>query len=159
MPAVFAALRSTLGELLPAAADVPISHSWGGPLGISRDWHPSVGLDRATGLGWAGGYVGDGVAASNLAGRTLADLALGRDTDLTGLPWVGSSVPGLGGGAVTVAGCQCRVAGDALGRPGRGPSRAAVPAGRRGEPGAGPMREHRRREEREVMSSSQRETR
>jgi hypothetical protein len=33
--------------------------------------------------------VGVGVATSNLAGRTLADLALGRDTDLTGLPWVG----------------------------------------------------------------------
>ena len=93
VPAVFAALRSTLGQLLPAVADVPISHSWGGPLGISRDWHPSVGLDRATGLGWAGGYVGDGVAASNLAGRTLTDLALGRATDLTSLPWVGHQSP------------------------------------------------------------------
>ncbi|HEV2888390.1 MAG TPA: FAD-binding oxidoreductase [Jatrophihabitans sp.] len=93
VPAVFAALRSALGGLLPAAADVPISHSWGGPLGISRDWHPSVGLDRSTGLGWAGGYAGDGVAAANLAGRTLADLALGRDTDLTSLPWVGHRSP------------------------------------------------------------------
>ncbi|MDQ1743100.1 MAG: hypothetical protein QOE23_1439 [Pseudonocardiales bacterium] len=93
VPAVFAALRSALAELLPAAADAPVSHTWGGPLGISRDWHPSVGLDRSTGLGWAGGYVGDGVAASNLAGRTLADLALGRDTDLTGLPWVGHRSP------------------------------------------------------------------
>jgi glycine/D-amino acid oxidase-like deaminating enzyme len=93
VPAVFAALRSTLGQLLPAAADVPISHSWGGPLGISRDWHPSVGLDRSTGLGWAGGYVGDGVATSNLAGRTLADLALGRDSNLTSLPWVGHRSP------------------------------------------------------------------
>ncbi|HST47364.1 MAG TPA: FAD-binding oxidoreductase [Jatrophihabitans sp.] len=93
VPSVFAALRSTLGQLLPAVADVPVSHSWGGPLGISRDWHPSVGLDRATGLGWAGGYVGDGVATSNLAGRTLADLALGRDSDLTSLPWVGHRSP------------------------------------------------------------------
>jgi len=93
VPAVFAALRSTLAELLPALAEVPVSHSWGGPLGISRDWHPSVGLDRSTGLGWAGGYVGDGVAASNLAGRTLADLVLGRDTDLTSLPWVGHRSP------------------------------------------------------------------
>ena len=74
-------------------AEVPISHSWGGPLGISRDRHPSVGLDRTTGLGWAGGYVGDGVAASNLAGRTLADLVLGRDSDLTSLPWVGHRSP------------------------------------------------------------------
>jgi len=93
VPAVFRALRKTVGQLLPAAADAPISHSWGGPLGISRDWHPSVGLDRATGMAWAGGYAGDGVAATNLAGRTLTDLVLGRRTDLTALPWVGHRSP------------------------------------------------------------------
>jgi glycine/D-amino acid oxidase-like deaminating enzyme len=88
VPAVFQALQSAVRELLPAAADAPISHSWGGPLGIARDWHPSVGLDRSTGLGWAGGYVGDGVSTANLAGRTLTDLVLRRDSDLTSLPWV-----------------------------------------------------------------------
>jgi hypothetical protein len=67
----------------------PITHRWGGPLGIARDWHASVGLDRGTGQAWAGGYVGDGVSTTNLAGRTLADLITGRDTDLTTLPWVG----------------------------------------------------------------------
>ena len=41
-----------------------------------------------TGLAWAGGYVGDGVAAANLAGRTLADLITGNDSDLARLPWV-----------------------------------------------------------------------
>ena len=55
-----------------------ITHRWGGPLGIARDWHPSVGFDRATGIGWAGGYVGDGVAVTNLAGRTLAALVTGQ---------------------------------------------------------------------------------
>ena len=55
---------------------------------IPRDWYPSVGLDRATGLAWAGGYVGDGVATSNLAGRTLTDLVLGVDSPRTRLPWV-----------------------------------------------------------------------
>jgi hypothetical protein len=48
-----------------------------------------VRFDPLTGLGTAGGYVGEGVAASNLAGRTLSDLVLGRSTDLTRLPWVG----------------------------------------------------------------------
>jgi glycine/D-amino acid oxidase-like deaminating enzyme len=86
---VFAALRSTLLELFPALRPYSFSHAWGGPLGIARDWHASVGLDLATGLGWAGGYVGDGVGTTNLAGRTLTDLALGRDTALTRLPWVG----------------------------------------------------------------------
>lgn len=87
--AVFADLRATLTELLPQIRGAQFTHAWGGPLGIARDWHPSVGHDPATGLGWAGGYVGDGVAASNLAGRTLADLVLGRHTAITELPWVG----------------------------------------------------------------------
>lgn len=86
---VFEALRSSLREMLPGAAGARFTHSWGGPLGISRDWHPSVGLDPHTGIGWAGGYVGDGVATSNLAGRTLAELIAGRATTLTALPWVG----------------------------------------------------------------------
>ena len=58
-------------------------------LGVPRDWTPAVGLDPATGIAWAGGYVGEGVAAANLAGRTLRDLLLGRATELTSLPWVG----------------------------------------------------------------------
>ncbi|HSZ36304.1 MAG TPA: FAD-binding oxidoreductase, partial [Acidimicrobiales bacterium] len=92
-PAVHALLRETLVELFPDLAGVRFSHAWGGPLGIPRDWHSSVGYDRTSGLAWAGGYVGDGVATSNLAGRTLADLITGRDSDLTGLPWVNHRSP------------------------------------------------------------------
>jgi glycine/D-amino acid oxidase-like deaminating enzyme len=86
---VFESLRATLVDLFPAVADARITHRWGGALGIARDWTASVGLDPVTGIGWAGGYVGDGVSTTNLAGRTLADLVLERDTDLTRLPWVG----------------------------------------------------------------------
>ena len=93
VPAVFGALRRTLGELFPALGDVKITHTWGGPLGIARDWCASAGLDRATGLGWAGGYVGDGLATTNLAGRTLADLILGTGSDLSRLPWVNHRSP------------------------------------------------------------------
>jgi glycine/D-amino acid oxidase-like deaminating enzyme len=93
VPAVFAALRRTLAELFPVLSDVPVTHHWGGPIGIARDWCASVGLDPATGLGWAGGYVGDGVATTNLAGRTLADLITGTDSALTRLPWVGHRSP------------------------------------------------------------------
>jgi glycine/D-amino acid oxidase-like deaminating enzyme len=85
---VFRTLRRSLNELLPATEGVEFTHAWGGPLGIARDWHPSVRYDPATGAGHAGGYVGDGVALTNLAGRTLADLVTGRDTALTSLPWV-----------------------------------------------------------------------
>lgn len=87
-PRVFAALRDVLVDLFPAARTAAVTHTWGGPLGVPRDWFASVGLDRSTGLGWAGGYVGDGVATANLAGRTLADLVLERETPLVRLPWV-----------------------------------------------------------------------
>lgn len=86
---VRALLRRRLVELFPVLRDVELTHHWGGPLGVARDWHCSVRFDRASGLASAGGYVGDGVATANLAGRTLADLILGRQTDLTVLPWVG----------------------------------------------------------------------
>jgi glycine/D-amino acid oxidase-like deaminating enzyme len=93
VPAVFAALRRTLAELFPVLGDVEVTHGWGGPIGVPRDWCASAGLDRATGLGWAGGYVGDGVSTTNLAGRTLADLVTGTDSELTRLPWVGHRSP------------------------------------------------------------------
>lgn len=83
-----ASLRALLEAFFPGARDVPIAHAWSGVLGVPRDWSATVGFDRSTGLGWAGGYVGTGVTATNLAGRTLADLVLGRDSDLTRLPWV-----------------------------------------------------------------------
>ncbi|MDN4478062.1 FAD-binding oxidoreductase [Demequina sp. SYSU T00039] len=86
---VHAALRATVAEMLPALEGVPFPYAWGGALGIARDWHASVGFDARTGIGWAGGYVGDGVTTTNLAGRTLRDLILGEDTALTTLPWVG----------------------------------------------------------------------
>jgi glycine/D-amino acid oxidase-like deaminating enzyme len=82
-------VRQLLPELFPILKDFRVTHAWGGLMGVQRHWRPGVCFDRATGLGWAGGYVGEGVAASNLAGRILADLVLERSTALTELPWVG----------------------------------------------------------------------
>ncbi len=82
-------IQSTLAEMLPPLADARITHRWGGVLGIPRDWVPGLRFDRSTGSGVLGGYVGEGVAAANLAGRTMADLILERDTDRVSLPWVG----------------------------------------------------------------------
>ena len=85
---IHAALADTLARLLPATRDFSITHRWGGPLGVPRDWMASVGLDRATGVAWSSGYVGDGVGTSNLGGRTLAHLITGVASPLTELPWV-----------------------------------------------------------------------
>ncbi len=81
-------LRERLRSLFPQLSEVPVARAWHGVLGVSRDWCPTVALSPSTGVGFAGGYAGEGVAASNLAARTMADLILGRETELTRLPWV-----------------------------------------------------------------------
>ena len=85
-------LTQTLHALFPATRTARIEHAWCGVLGVPRDWCASVTFDRSSGLGSAGGYVGSGLTTTYLAGRTLADLALGRDSDLVSLPWVGRRV-------------------------------------------------------------------
>jgi len=84
-----ALIRRTLIEMLPVLKDVQFTHRWGGVLGIPRDWVPGLHFDRSSGVGVLGGYVGEGVAASNLAGRTMAELIHGEPTERTDLPWVG----------------------------------------------------------------------
>ena len=78
-----------LAELFPGASEAGIQHAWSGVLGVPRDWCASVRFDPTTGVGFAGGYVGHGVSGANLAGRTLRDVVLDRDTALSELPWVG----------------------------------------------------------------------
>jgi glycine/D-amino acid oxidase-like deaminating enzyme len=88
---VFAEIERVLRGLVPQLGDARVTHRWGGPLAAPRDWRASVAYDRISGMGRAGGYVGDGVATTNLAGRTLCDLVLGRQTERTQLSWVGHS--------------------------------------------------------------------
>jgi glycine/D-amino acid oxidase-like deaminating enzyme len=90
-------LRDILVRFFPSLAGLRVEHAWSGVLGVPRDWCASVTLDRTTGLGWAGGYVGSGVATTNLAARTLRDLVRhdsgqGSRTELTDLPWVDHKV-------------------------------------------------------------------
>lgn len=96
-PATIEALREILTRFFPQLTGVEVAHAWSGVLGVPRDWCATVTLDRATGLGWAGGYVGSGVATANLAARTLRDLVQqdsgqAGPTDLTTLPWVNHKV-------------------------------------------------------------------
>jgi glycine/D-amino acid oxidase-like deaminating enzyme len=84
----YALAERVLAEFFPALQGVAITHRWGGAMGIPRDFKPFVRFDAQSGMGAAGGYVGNGVAASNLAGRTLADLVSGRETERTTHPWV-----------------------------------------------------------------------
>ena len=87
----FAKVEDFMKEMLPVLKKVKITHRWGGLFGLSRQGRPFVQFDRQTGLGAAGGYVGEGVAASNLAARMLADLVLERESSLTELAWTRGS--------------------------------------------------------------------
>ena len=87
--AVYERLRQTLREAFPSVATARITHHWGGPLAVPRDWCMRTTFDRAAGLGFVGAFGGHGVTAANISGRTMRDLILGERTDLTSLPWVG----------------------------------------------------------------------
>ena len=81
-------LLETLIDIFPVIKGVKVTHTWGGPLAIARDWASHVTFNQKSNILSAGSYVGDGVGTSNLAGRTISDLILNRTTDLTNLPWV-----------------------------------------------------------------------
>jgi glycine/D-amino acid oxidase-like deaminating enzyme len=60
---------------------------------MPRDWHPTVAFDAATGVATARGYIGHGVAMTNLAGRILAELIAGGTDPITTLPVVNHRSP------------------------------------------------------------------
>jgi len=129
-PATIARLQAVLARHFPAAAQAPVTHAWCGTLGVARDWCAAVGFDAQSGLGHAGGYVGVGVSTSNLAGRTLADLVLGRDSALVRLPWVNRQVKRWEAEPLRWLGVRAMYAAFHLsdrleGRPGAGPSHLA----------------------------------
>lgn len=84
---------AAIAQHFPAAAHARITHRWGGPLAVPRDWTPTVTIDRMRKYSRLGGYVGDGVAATNLFARTLVDLLLEHHTSLTQLPFVNHRSP------------------------------------------------------------------
>ena len=87
-PETWAKLSQHFFTTFPQLEDVKFTHAWGGPLGMGRDWHPTIAFDRASGIGTARGYIGHGVSTTNLGGRVLADLITGTSSPLTELPLV-----------------------------------------------------------------------
>ena len=82
-------LRAQLVEWFPQLHGIGFSAAWGGPVGMPRDWLPTFSYRPQTGMAAAFGYTGQGVAASNLAGRVLADLITDRGAEWSRLPCVG----------------------------------------------------------------------
>lgn len=91
--AAFAEVRRAMLSLLPQLEGSAITHRWGGPLGVPRDWRPAYGVDRHTGVAFLGGYVGEGVAGSHLLAHALADRLLGRPNELETFPFLHKEFP------------------------------------------------------------------
>lgn len=79
-------MRHELRGFFPVLDEDSFSHAWGGHLGVTRDWTPSVDFDPEQRIACLYGYTGRGVSTTNLSARLLSDILLGRDSDLRTLP-------------------------------------------------------------------------
>jgi glycine/D-amino acid oxidase-like deaminating enzyme len=78
-----------LRTLFPATRDLALEWRWGGPVERTQHGFPWVGtLGTTRNIHYGLGYGGNGVAPSNLIGRTLASVALERDDDHARSPLV-----------------------------------------------------------------------
>ncbi len=88
-------IRRQISEIYPALKDIPLTHGWGGLVGITLPRQPFVRevLPHVTSIG---GYSGHGVMLSNYCGRLYAEMLLGKATDLE--LYRGLNIPPFPGG-------------------------------------------------------------
>ena len=92
-PKIHSLIEKSMREMFPSLVDVPITHRWGGALGVHRDWFASVKVDHKTHIATLGGYVGDGVAFSYVAAKEVARSIVGEDLRERPLPIVNHISP------------------------------------------------------------------
>ena len=85
-PETIRLIQQSLFDWFPALTGIRFTHAWGGPVAMPSDWMPAVRYNQESKIGFIGGYTGQGVSTSNLAGRLLAGLICGRPSGLEGLP-------------------------------------------------------------------------
>ena len=86
-PETFALVQRSLIEWFPALEGIRFTHGWGGPVGMPIDWTPTVRYDPTSRIAFAGGYTGQGVSTSNLAGQMLAGMIGNYKTGFESLPF------------------------------------------------------------------------
>ncbi len=82
-PITFEGLKDDVREIFPALKDIQFTHEWGGPVSVPLDMAPAIGFAGDKNVVYSLGTVGHGVSMTQLNGRTVADLILERQTDLT----------------------------------------------------------------------------
>jgi len=80
-------IQRSLLEWFPSLEGIRFTHGWGGPVGMPMDWTPAVRYSPDTRIAFAGGYTGQGVSTSNLAGQMLAGMINGHKTGFEALPF------------------------------------------------------------------------
>ena len=90
-------LTQSLFTTFPQLEGLPIEHAWGGTMGFTMDFTPSVGvLGEHRNIFYGVAYNGEGVAFSQTAGRIIAELVAGEQSELTKLLVVNHEMPYLG---------------------------------------------------------------
>ena len=80
---IFIGLERDVRSVFPALKDISFTHRWGGPVSVPVDLAPALGYLGTQDTVYSLGCVGHGVSMTHLNGKTVADLTLGRRTDLT----------------------------------------------------------------------------
>jgi glycine/D-amino acid oxidase-like deaminating enzyme len=136
-PDVVARTRAGLVRFFPALEGRRVARAWGGPIDVSPTHLPIVRTLPGGRVHAAFGFTGNGVGPSHLAGRALADLALGGGGGPAALAIVNPAVATLPpeplrviGAAVIRRGLVAKEAAEEEGRRPPLPARAvaAVPA-------------------------------
>lgn len=84
----FLQLEKDTVELFPGLRDVKFTFRWGGPVSVTMQMAPAIGMVGDARAWYSLGCVGHGVAPTHLNGQTLSDLLLERQTDLTSIWFV-----------------------------------------------------------------------
>ncbi|MEW6567433.1 MAG: FAD-dependent oxidoreductase [Chloroflexota bacterium] len=91
-PRVFSDLERDLVSMFPALRGIRFVDRWGGPVSVPVDMAPAIGFVGDRRVVFSLGCVGHGVSMTHLNGRTIADLLLGKETDLTQVWFVGRTM-------------------------------------------------------------------
>jgi glycine/D-amino acid oxidase-like deaminating enzyme len=86
--ATFRRLERNLVTLFPVLKDVKFTFRWGGPVSVTMQMAPAIGMVGDVRAWYSLGCVGHGVAPTHLNGQTLCDLLLERKTDLSSVWFV-----------------------------------------------------------------------
>jgi len=86
---IFSDLERDITRLFPGLRGIGIADRWGGPVSVPIDMAPAIGFAGDRRAVFSLGCVGHGVSMTHLNGRTIADLLLEKDTDLTRVWFVG----------------------------------------------------------------------